>query len=214
PDLNALKKPKLPLELIPKSVVDAVQISVRENPAIKVVATNAAIAREALNTARAQGLFPTFNAIGESKTKKDVGGTSGLQRELFAKVQMSFDFNLGLSAINTLTVTELSAIAENKRLGEARDQTERQVRDSWDTLMTNKQNYDFRRNQAYIAAEFLELARKERQLGNRSLLDVLAGETNLNNANSDTASAETDLAIGIFTLLRDLGRLRLELIAE
>ncbi len=214
PDLNALKKPKLPLELIPKSVVDAVQISLRKNPAIKVVATNAAIAREALNTARAQGLFPTFNAIGESKTKKDVGGTSGLQRELFAKVQMSFDFNLGLSAINTLTVTELSAIAENKRLGEARDQTERQVRDSWDTLMTNKQNYDFRRNQAYIAAEFLELARKERQLGNRSLLDVLAGETNLNNANSDTASAETDFAIGVFTLLRDLGRLQLELVAE
>ncbi len=214
PDLNALKKPKLPLELIPKSVVDAVQISLRKNPAIKVVATNAAIAREALNTARAQGLFPTFNAIGESKTKKDVGGTSGLQRELFAKVQMSFDFNLGLSAINTLTVTELSAIAENKRLGEARDQTERQVRDSWDTLMTNKQNYDFRRNQADIAAEFLELARKERQLGNRSLLDVLAGETNLNNANSDTASAETDFAIGVFTLLRDLGRLQLELVAE
>ncbi len=127
---------------------------------------------------------------------------------------MSFDFNLGMSAVNTLNITELSAIAENKRLGEARDQTERQVRDSWDALMTNKQNFAFRRNQADIAAEFLELARKERQLGNRSLLDVLAGETNLSNANSDTASAETDVAIGIFTLLRDMGRLQLESITD
>ena len=40
-----------------------------------------------------------------------------------------------------------------------------------------------------IAAEFLELARKERQLGNRTLLDVLTGEAALINANSAAASA-------------------------
>ena len=35
------------------------------------------------------------------------------------------------------------------------------------------------RNQANIAAEFLEVARKERKGGDRTLLEVLAGETAL-----------------------------------
>lgn len=213
-DLDALKKPKLPMDLVPATVDEAVRLALRENPALKVVAGNAGLAREAVNTARSSGFFPKLNAIGESKTKRDVGGTAGDQRELFGKVQMTFDFNLGLTAMNTLNVSQLNATAEGKRLGEARDQTERQVRDSWDNLMTNQQNFIFLRNQADIAAEFLELARKERQLGNRSLLDVLSGETALNNANSDAASAETDVAIGVYTLLRDIGRLTLKSVRD
>jgi len=63
------------------------------------------------------------------------------------------------------------------------------------------------RNQANIAAEFLTLARKERKLGKRSLLDVLNGETNLVNAESDAASAERDVDIAAFTLLAVMGKL-------
>ena len=214
PDLNALKRPILPLDLIPATKDEAVRITLQENPNLRVAAGNADIAREAIQAAKAQGFYPTFNAIGESKTKKDVGGTSGLQRELFGKVQMSYNFNLGLTAVNTLNISEVSAIAQNRRLGEARDVAERQVRDAWDNLETNRMNFAFRRNQAAISAEFLELARKERKLGNRSLLDVLAGETSLTNANSDAASAETDVAIGVFTLLREMGRLKLDSVKD
>ena len=63
------------------------------------------------------------------------------------------------------------------------------------------------RNQANIAAEFLTLARKERKLGKRSLLDLLTGETNLVNAESDAASAERDVDIAAFTLLAVMGKL-------
>ena len=81
------------------------------------------------------------------------------------------------------------------------------MRNAWDGLMTAKDNAQFLGNQADIAAEFLELARKERQLGNRSLLDVLTGETALINANSDAVSAQTDVALGTYTLLSAMGRL-------
>jgi len=42
-------------------------------------------------------------------------------------------------------------------------------------------------------------------LGNRSLIDVLAGETALINASSDAASADTDVAIAVFTLINVIG---------
>ncbi len=64
-------------------------------------------------------------------------------------------------------------------------------------------------NQANIAGEFLELARKERTLGRRSLLDVLSGETALINANSDAASADIDVSIAVFTLLDAMAELDL-----
>ena len=76
-----------------------------------------------------------------------------------------------------------------------------------DAVQAARDNAEQLHNQADIAAEFLELARKERQLGNRSLLDVLAGETALINASSDAASADTDVTIVAFTLLSVMGKL-------
>ena len=82
-----------------------------------------------------------------------------------------------------------------------------QARNAWQELETSRLNLEHLRNEANIAAEFLELARKERALGRRSLIDVLAGETALINASSDAASAETDMAIAVFKLLSSMGRL-------
>jgi adhesin transport system outer membrane protein len=66
--------------------------------------------------------------------------------------------------------------------------------------------------QANIASEFLELARRERQLGNRSLIDVLAGETALINASSDAASADTDVAIAVFALLNVINAVNVDVV--
>ena len=53
----------------------------------------------------------------------------------------------------------------------------------------------------------LELARRERQAGTRTLNDILRAETDLINANSDAASAEADFIIAAFTVLNSMGRL-------
>jgi outer membrane protein TolC len=128
-------------------------------------------------------------------------------QELFSKFQLSFPFNLGFTAVNTLKSAESDAVAANRRIGESRTLVEQQVYDAWANLDTVKKALQFLRNQSSIAEEFLELARKEQKLGNRTLLDVLAGETTLFNANSDAASAETDVAITVYTPLNAMGRL-------
>ena len=55
---------------------------------------------------------------------------------------------------------------------------------------------------------------KERKMGNRSLLDVLAGETALINAISAARSAETDIRLFAFTLLNAMGRLTLDTVTD
>ncbi len=65
--------------------------------------------------------------------------------------------------------------------------------------------------QAELTAAFLELARKERMLGNRSLLEVLNGETSLINAKSDSYASRIDTSLAAFSLLEITGVLSLEL---
>ena len=72
-----------------------------------------------------------------------------------------------------------------------------------------KQNFKFLANQATISAEFLELARKERKAGNKTLLDILGGETALINAKSDAAAAESAVLTMGYSLLGAMGILEL-----
>ena len=213
-DLHALRKPLLPIELLPTSLEDALDIAFRENPALQVAMADTGLARENVNTTRSSSFFPKVDAVGESKYKNDVGGSSGEQTEFFAKLQMTFNFNLGMTAVNSLKAAESSATSSSKTEAFQRESVEQRVRNAWDNLQVNRTNFEFLRNEAAIAAEFLELARKERQLGNRQLQDVLQGETALINANSNAAAAETDIAIGIYEMLASMGRLRLKVIRD
>ena len=60
------------------------------------------------------------------------------------------------------------------------------------------------------SGEFLELARTERQAGNRTLLDVLNGETAFINSQSDAIAAKIEVLINSFTLLSLMGGLTLD----
>ena len=51
------------------------------------------------------------------------------------------------------------------------------------------------------------MARRERQLENRTLYDILNAETKLIDANSAAASAETAVAAAVYTLIQKMGLL-------
>ena len=84
------------------------------------------------------------------------------------------------------------------------------LRTTWDGLSTAQKNAEFLSNQARISGEFLELARTERQAGNRTLLDVLNGETAFINSQSDAIAAKIEVLINSFTLLSLMGGLTLD----
>jgi adhesin transport system outer membrane protein len=122
---------------------------------------------------------------------------------------MSFPFNLGFTAINTIRAAKYGVSAVQNQVKEARDATENLVRDTWANMNMTKQNFKFLANQATISAEFLELARKERKAGNKTLLDILGGETALINAKSDAAAAESAVLTMGYSLLGAMGILEL-----
>ena len=205
--INEMVAPSLPLNKLPASQIDAVDSAMKNNPLLISSNLDTLIAREAVKQTFASGFRPTIDGIFDYKLKEDVSATSGTQDEMFAKVQINFPFNLGMTATNTLKATELAQNSATYRFADARTQIEERKRNAWQQLKTAKNNAGLLMNQANIASEFLLLARKERTLGRRSLLDVLNGEVALINANSDAASAEVDIAIATISLLDAMGEL-------
>ncbi|MCC7017286.1 MAG: TolC family protein [Rhodospirillales bacterium] len=199
--------PRLPLDLLPPSLNEVVDIAGRENPQLKAAKMSTEIARNNVSKTFSDKFAPTINLVGEHSHKNDFDGTLGTKNERMVKVEGKYSFNLGLTAINTLKASEFALTSAENKYGETLDNVQEQARNAWQELDTSKQNLEHLRNESNIAAEFLELARKERALGRRSLIDVLAGETALINASSDATSAETDMAISVFKLLTSMGRL-------
>lgn len=204
---DAMAQPRIPVDMLPTDVEGVVKLATQDNPNLRAARMNADIARNNISKTKSEKFAPTINLIGENKYKNDVEGTIGQRHEQLVKVEMKYSFNLGFTAINTLKASEHTLSATENRFGDAMDTTIEQSKNSWNELNTSRRNAEHLRNQANIAAEFLELARKERALGRRSLIDVLSGETRLINASSDAASAETDVAISVFKLLAVMGKL-------
>ena len=87
-----------------------------------------------------------------------------------------------------------------------------QVRNSWDQLTILKQKNELLNQQIDILKNFLDLARKERKMGTRSLLDVLNGEVNYINAQGNAIAAREDTKIAAYNLLFSMGRIHLNFI--
>jgi len=172
-DIGKMRDPRLPLELLPKSVDEAIEDVKKSNPQLAASRLSAAIAREDVTKTRVDEFLPTLDVVGEHTLKIDDGGTAGAQQETLIKLEAGYDFNLGFTAVNTLKASQQTHLASVNQFGDTRDLVEEQARNSWDNLQTAQSNAAQLHNQADIASEFLDLARRERQLGNRSLMPMV-----------------------------------------
>jgi adhesin transport system outer membrane protein len=205
---------KMAPDLLPPTMAQAVEISIAGNPQIEAVRIASEIARANTRIAEATEYYPSFNLIGEAKYKQDVGGTIGFKGEQIVRVELTFPFNLGGTSMDTLQASKHAFLASDSRLADAREQIAERTRVAWQRLQSAAETSGYLHNQANIAAEFLRLARKERELGKRTLIDVLAGETAFTNASADAASADIDKAIAGYTLLAVMGTLSAGVIAN
>ena len=204
--LDALATPRIPFDKIPNTLEDALDIARRGSLNLKQAKIDIAIAQQAVRTAAAK-IGPKLEFKGSAKHKHNDGGTMGTKEEYLAKIDLTMPIYAGGKNMAALRASRQALAAVQYTLKDLEYTIEERVRNSWQNLSTSRSNAQFLRNQANISGEFLDFARKERKLGTRSLLDVLNGETAYINALSSAVSAETDMAVAVFTLLQAMGEL-------
>ncbi len=203
--------PNAPYTEIPATLDEAINIALQENPSLH-VARSLIMVHEGQEAAALSNFFPTFNAFWEWWRKENEGGRENvIQYEQRYGIEFKQNFFNGGADLNAYRAAKREKTAAFYSVKDAERTIEESVRVAWQNLITASAQADWYKNQANIQEEFLKLARKERKLGNRSLLDVLSAEVDLNNAQSEAVAAEINKMIQCYTLIHAMGRLNLGL---
>ncbi len=198
---------------LPSDLEGVLALAFERNPEIREAAIAIAISKQD-RRATYSDFLPTLDVVGETKALDNDGGATGTRTESSIKVELSWPFNLGFTAINTLRSGQSAITSSSRALADLRRSLEERVRNAWKQLETAQIRSQFLFDQAAIARAFLDVAKEERKLGQRSLIDVLSGETALINAQSDAVSAETEVALAALELLAATGALSYQHIME
>ena len=210
PNFSSLPVIELPLDILPQSKEECINLALENNFQIQTLRSGEQLAKTSMRQTRSSEFRPDFNLIVDSKFKNNISGIRGDTNEWVAKLEMKYNFNVAGSAMNNYNASQQNYIAASNQLYDATAIVKEQAKNTFEQFQVAQENSGFLQNQANIAGEFLALAREERQLGRRSLIDVLSGETAEINALSDAESAKTQVIISAYTLLFILGDLHLQ----
>jgi len=199
------RKIKVQIEDLPETKEEALEVARKNNLQIQSLSDAVSISRTAVSQAQSDQLWPKINFIVDKSYKKNVGGIRGTAQELVAKIQFTHKFNLGFSALNSIDAARDNFSATQKQLDDARRLIDEAVSNAFVAYRQAGINAELLAEQSELSGAFLELARKERTLGKRSLIEILAGETAEINAKSDAAEARGSIASTSLVLLSAMG---------
>lgn len=199
-------------ELMPKSLDESKAIAMRNNQQIQVGMHRSKAIEERIGSTQAKEFLPRLNLVAEKNSRYNTDGIQNVRTFGDEKLYVQFLYNLnaggaGASAVEAVRRDHAASVA---REAETRQLVEEQVNIAWRNVQVASQNRQTLANLVRIAAKFYEMAVAERQMGRRSLLEVLSAELNLINSLSDLMSTEADAAIASFTLLQAMGKLDLD----
>ncbi len=209
-EIKGFTLPIKTFDKIPMSLEEVSQKTLDANPEILLARHDIQAAQHDL-TMRKAAYFPTLHLVLEGKRRENDDGASGVRYEGRAGVEFNYNLLRGGSDVAAVS----SARSEIHRLQNIKKNTvdlvEEDAANAWQNLLTSRENHKYLKEQAAISKAFLNLARKERTLGTRSLLDVLDGEINFIQATSQAVAARIDTYKAAYQLYYVMGSLRMDL---
>lgn len=198
-------------DTLPKTLEEAKKIAIQNNQQIQVGLYRSQAIQERIGATRAKEFLPRFNLIAEKNTRYNTDGMSNERTFGDDKLYVQFLYNFnaggaGLSAVDAVTRDHAASVA---REVETRQLVEEQVNIAWRNVQVAAENRKTLANLVRISAKYYEMAVAERQMGRRTLLEVLSAELSLINSFGDLTSTETDAAIAAMTLAQAIGRLNM-----
>ena len=204
-DLEKLVKPLTPYGYMPKTLDEAIQIAKENNFTLLKAKITTDKAIQTIKGKKATLWGPTIDLKVEYKHKYDWGGVAGKEEETLSEIIVEFPLYAGGKHKADLGEAEHDRAAAHSKYLDSLRTVEEKVRNAWQKVLTSQATAGFKRNQANIDTEFLILARQERQLGKRSLQDILSAENDYITSLGAAVKAETDMQLAAYELLEAMG---------
>jgi adhesin transport system outer membrane protein len=198
--------PVPPVEFIPSAINRAMDIALRENPAISNSVVTMEVARTQKAISRA-GYFPTFDMVSTYNFEKNNGAVLGVRRDYSFVLQANMNLFNGFATEAGVSQTNFDYRATKDNHLFVTRQIIQQTRLAWQALVTSRQRAQLLENAINIAAEVFTARRKLRKAGKETVINVLDAENEVINAQINYTSSIFDERIAIYQLMLAMGRL-------
>ena len=197
----------IPVAMMPASSDQITATIATQNPDVlaAIQRTNVVVAER--DVARKNELMPRLTLDARRARNHDYDGSYGRRDDSRVMLNFEWQFDLGLKAMHVTRSADQAIVSAKQKADYVRVQAQEEALNAWTEWRTAQLRSEHLINQVNIAENFLDLARQEREMGRRSLLDILNGEVSLLNAQSDASVARIDEVIAAYRLLRAVGRL-------
>lgn len=212
-EIATLTTPAIREDNIPLTKDEAVSQALKANPRLLVLRKALDVAGRDIDIQQGN-LLPTVNLFAELEYKENDAGIRGYRKDTRGGVEVNYNLFSSGGDWASFKAARKNRVSVLKNLEYEQKQVEKRARNDWNNFLVQTKNHRLLQNQARIANEFLELAKKERKLGNRSLLDILAGETEYIRSVSDAVAAEISRKLAVYKLLYTTGDLSLNTVTR
>ena len=192
---------------LPASLQDAIARAQEAHPAIRAAHQEWLAAQADRDTARERKNSPRLTLDLGQSVNRDLDGIRGVNADRYAMLRLRF--NLFRGGTDTARVREAEARIDESlaTLARVRNDSERDLRQAWDTLVQDRLRLPQLRQYASVSAQVVSAYRSQFTLAQRTLLDVLNSENELYNARSSEQSGQYAVTLGEIRVLSAMGEL-------
>lgn len=213
PDIGGMVEPPPPVSMLPSSVEEAIEIALKENPALASGDTAAKAAQEKRNAARAE-YFPRVDLVGKANYENDKNAVPGARKDWSVLVQANWDLFSGFSTRAAVAAAAFEHAAARDTLTHTGRKIAEQIKISWQALMTARARLELLENAVNIATEVFTSRKKLREAGKETVINVLDAENEIHNARIQYVVASYDARLAIYQLVLGMGRLEIDNLTE
>jgi adhesin transport system outer membrane protein len=192
---------------LPSEPAQAVSQALAVHPTIKGAEKEIEAAQYDRESARARMTVPRVTLEAGASRNRDIDGIAGPSHDQFAMLRLRYNFFRGFGDTERVRESEARIEEALATLRRVRIDVERDVRQAWSGLASERQRLPQLAQYARASADVAEAYRLQFQLGQRSLLDVLNAENERYNAVSNYIAARAVVTSSELRLLSTQGRL-------
>ena len=198
--------PLLPVERLPTELEAAIDLGLRENPAVGNSDATIEVVRERRRAIRAE-YFPTFDMVGTANHENNNNATIGTRRDYSIILQATWDVFTGFSTQASMAQAAFDYGASKDNYAFVVRKVVEQVRLSWQALLTVRERLELLENAINIASAVFDSRQRLREAGKETVINVLDAESEIFNAQINFTVAAYYERIAVYQLLLAMGRL-------
>ncbi len=213
PEVASMVVPIPPIDLLPTTVDEAVDLAIRGSPIIS-SSIRTVDSTRMRQRAAASGLFPRIDVVGAANFEEDVNMAPGVRRDWSVLVQATWNLFSGFATQANMASAAFDHASGLNVLQMTSRRVEEEVRVSWQGLLTACERRFLLENAVNIALDVLDSWQRLQEAGQETAMRVLDAETEVFNAQINLASAAHDETITVYRMMLAVGKLESVALAQ